>query len=117
MNQFISGFVKAMWRLERANHVWGKDTYETDEILRGETDNKAVVACIGPAGERLVKLASIVTEGRHARIAGRAGLGAVMGSKNLKAIVVRGTKEPNVLNEELLERSVKEVFSQIVDNR
>jgi len=73
-----------------ASHIWGKDTYETQEIIRSEVDPEAKVACIGQAGENLVHFATIQSELGHG--AGRTGLGAVMGSKNLKAIVVRGTK-------------------------
>jgi aldehyde:ferredoxin oxidoreductase len=100
--------------LRRADHVWGEDAYETDSIVREETDSQAIVACIGPAGERLVKFASICSNGKHARVAGRAGLGAVMGSKNLKAIAVRGAKSTAVADEDLLKRAVKEVLPNIV---
>jgi aldehyde:ferredoxin oxidoreductase len=77
-----------------ADHLWGKTVPETEDILLGETDPKAKVACIGPAGERLVKIANIMND-KH-RAAGRSGVGAVMGSKNLKAVVVRGTQEPTL---------------------
>ncbi|MBM4031120.1 MAG: aldehyde ferredoxin oxidoreductase family protein [Planctomycetes bacterium] len=76
--------------LRPAGHVWGKDTFETAEMLRGETDAKAQVGAIGPAGERLVRFASVMFGGREARAAGRTGMGAVMGAKRLKAVVVRG---------------------------
>ena len=74
-----------------ASHIWGKDTYDIDPILKGETHEKAVVCCIGRAGENQIPLAAIMTDGRHARAAGRCGLGAVMGAKRLKAVVVYGT--------------------------
>lgn len=74
--------------LREAAHLWGKTTHETDDQLRQETDPQAKVACIGPAGERLVRFASIMND--KDRAAGRSGVGAVMGSKNLKAVVVRG---------------------------
>jgi aldehyde:ferredoxin oxidoreductase len=74
--------------LRPADHLWGKTVPETTETLLGETDPKARVACIGPAGERLVLFAAIMND--KYRAAGRAGVGAVMGSKNLKAVVVRG---------------------------
>ncbi|MCX8191358.1 MAG: aldehyde ferredoxin oxidoreductase, partial [Nitrososphaerales archaeon] len=74
--------------LRNAEHLWGMDTYDLDEVLKKETDGKAVVASIGPAGERLARIAAIMHDGKDARAAGRCGLGAVMGSKNLKAIVV-----------------------------
>lgn len=74
-----------------AGHLWGKDTYEVADLLRKETDAKACPACIGQAGERLVRLAGVMNDGRQGRAAARCGLGALMGSKRLKAIVVRGT--------------------------
>ena len=77
--------------VREAAHVWGKDTFEAHDLLIGETDEKARVAVIGTAGENLVKIAGVVSGGHHhARMAARGGMGAVMGSKNLKAIVVRG---------------------------
>ena len=78
-----------------ASHLWGKSTSRTEELIRSEKENlwiakETSVASIGPAGERLAKIASIIND-RH-RVAARAGVGAVMGSKNLKAIAVRGTQ-------------------------
>ena len=72
-----------------ASHLWGKEVPETTDLLYGETAEDAKVACIGPAGEHLSQIAAIMND-RH-RAAGRTGVGAVMGSKNLKAIAVRGT--------------------------
>lgn len=74
--------------LRPANHLWGKTTHETHDAVRDETHSDARVACIGPAGERLVLFASINND--RDRAAGRSGVGAVMGSKNLKAVAVRG---------------------------
>ncbi len=71
-----------------ADHLWGKNTHQTTDLLLNETHSKARVACIGPAGEKQVLFASIMND-KH-RAAGRSGVGAVMGSKNLKAVVVRG---------------------------
>jgi aldehyde:ferredoxin oxidoreductase len=78
--------------LRQADHLWGKNVPETTDLLLEETDPNAKVACIGPAGERLVKIAAIMND-KH-RAAARSGVGAVMGSKNLKAVVVRGAKKP-----------------------
>jgi aldehyde:ferredoxin oxidoreductase len=77
--------------LRDASHLWGKaDTMETQRILKAEiTEPMARVACIGLAGENCVPYAAILSD--HGRLAGRTGMGAVMGSKNLKAIAVRGT--------------------------
>ncbi len=74
--------------LKPADHLWGKTVPETTNRLLGETDPKARVACIGPAGEKLVLFAAIMND--TYRAAGRSGVGAVLGSKNLKAVVVRG---------------------------
>ncbi|KOA19408.1 putative oxidoreductase YdhV [Clostridium homopropionicum DSM 5847] len=81
-----------------AKHVWGKLALETTEILTKETDPKAKVMCIGPAGERLSLMAAIMND--VDRAAGRGGVGAVMGSKNLKAIVVKGSGKVNLFDEE-----------------
>lgn len=73
-----------------AKKLWGKDTYETQELVRTELDNKKVkVACIGLAGEKLVRYACIMND--EGRAAGRCGMGAVMGSKNLKAFAILGS--------------------------
>lgn len=98
-----------------ASHLWGKDTFETDEILKEETDEKAVTASIGPSGERLVKIAAVMNDGRDARAAGRTGMGAVMGSKNLKAIAVRGDKEIPVYDEERLKELTKGLGKMIAE--
>ncbi|MEW6142477.1 MAG: aldehyde ferredoxin oxidoreductase family protein [Chloroflexota bacterium] len=72
-----------------AADLWGKDTWETERTLKNKHhDQQLKVLCIGPAGERLVRFACVIND--HARAAGRTGMGAVMGSKKLKAIVVRG---------------------------
>lgn len=75
-----------------AAHLWGKDVHETTDILLSETSPDAKVACIGPAGENLVLMAAIMND-KH-RAAARSGVGAVMGSKNLKGVVVLGNKNP-----------------------
>ena len=96
-----------------ASHLWGKDTYEMDPILKSETHEKAVVSAIGQAGENQVFISSIMTDGREGRAAGRCGMGAVMGSKNLKAIVIRGTKKVPVHNPEEVTRLPKEYGAMI----
>ncbi len=76
--------------LRPAGHLWGKTTSEVDDLLKAELgDDKIQVAQAGPAGEKLVRLAAIMNMANRAN--GRTGMGAVMGSKLLKAIVVRGT--------------------------
>jgi aldehyde:ferredoxin oxidoreductase len=79
--------------LRDASRLWGtSDTYQTQDLIKQETsESLARVACIGKAGESQIPFASILCD--HGRVAGRTGMGAVMGSKNLKAIAVRG-KQP-----------------------
>ena len=73
-----------------ASHLWGLDTWQTEDALRSELGDAEVrVALIGPAGENLVRGACLIVD--RARAAGRGGAGAVMGSKRLKAVAVRGT--------------------------
>ena len=79
--------------LRPAKHLWGKETAEGDRLLKAEVgDPRAEVAQIGPGGENLVRFAAIMNMVNRAN--GRTGMGAVMGSKRLKAVVVRGTKPP-----------------------
>ncbi len=97
--------------IRSAGHLWGKDVHETTDLLLAETDPKARVACIGPAGERLVKVAAIMND-KH-RAAARSGVGAVMGSKNLKAVVVRGTGRVALAHPEEMKALAKEVRSEV----
>jgi aldehyde:ferredoxin oxidoreductase len=81
-------------RLEVRNaaHLWGQNTYTTQDLVKEEVGEKSARVCvIGPAGEKQVLFASIMCD--HGRMAGRTGMGAVMGSKNLKAIAVHGINE------------------------
>ncbi len=82
-------------RVRDAEHLWGLDTQATQEVLRLELrDDKAAITCIGPAGERLVPSANLINE---RRALGRGGAGAVMGSKNVKALVIRwGDEAPSL---------------------
>ena len=94
--------------IKDAAHLWGKETNDTEVAIRAELgDDHIRVAGIGPAGERLVRFACIMTGGYDA--AGRGGLGAVMGSKNLKAIAARGHNLPAIANEDRL----KEIRQQM----
>lgn len=97
-----------------ASNLWGKDTRQVDDILRGQYGDDVEVMSIGVAGENLVRFASMITDGKDARAAGRCGVGAVMGSKNLKAIVVRGTMDVEVYDDALLSKSIKEITPKIV---
>ena len=84
--------------LRKAEHIWGKNVFESTDILNAETSPDARVACIGPAGENLVLFAGVMND--KTRAAGRGGLGAVMGSKKLKGIVVRGSGSVTVARPE-----------------
>jgi len=88
--------------LREASHLWGKNTKEAQQTIKAELDDSRIrVALIGPAGENLVRYACIM-HGLY-DTAGRGGLGAVMGSKNLKAIAVRGHRAPPVFDSEPLQ--------------
>jgi aldehyde:ferredoxin oxidoreductase len=94
--------------IKDAAGFWGKETYETEETLEKEYGKDARVVCIGPAGEKLSLIAAIMTDKGSA--AGRSGLGAVMGSKKLKAVVVRGTKTvPVASKDEVLKQRKQHV--------
>jgi len=83
-----------------ANSIWGTKTTDCQQIIKNQLKDQNVrIACIGPAGENQSKLACIINE---MRAAGRKGLGAVMGSKNLKAIAIRGTGSVSVASREKL---------------
>lgn len=80
--------------LRDASHVWGKGIRDTEEILRGESGHQdARIGCIGPAGENLIRAAMLVNDYNHTAAH---GLGAVMGSKKLKAFVAWGAKRPRL---------------------
>jgi aldehyde:ferredoxin oxidoreductase len=83
-----------------AEEYRGEDTYSTQTRLRKELDPSAKILCIGPAGENLSRLAVIMSETSF--VSGKSGFGAIMGSKNLKAIAVRGTKSLKIFNPERL---------------
>lgn len=102
--------------LRSAQELWGKDAYATEELIRSAIAPDVSVACIGPAGENLVRLAAIMNEGSHGRAAGRAGVGAVMGAKHLKAVAVRGSHKVPVVYPEELEKSLKALAPELVKN-
>ena len=100
-------------QIRDARSIWGKNTWETDELIREDvTERTAQVACIGPAGENLVRFAAIICN--RARAAARCGPGAVMGSKNLKAIAVRGDRGIYVADKSALNEAVEEAVSAIL---
>lgn len=83
--------------IKDASHLWGMTSSEVTEALEKEHE-KAKVLCIGPAGEKLSPMAAVMND--IDRAAGRGGVGAVMGSKNLKAVVVKGTRKVSLFDEE-----------------
>lgn len=103
--------------LEEASDLWGRDTYEVDELLAqkyGSGGKRARVLSIGPAGENLVLFASAVHNRGH--VLGRAGIGAVMGSKRLKAVVVRGMKKVPAVDEKKVRTVRKRLAEKIKDS-
>jgi len=77
--------------LQSAEHLWGRDSNETEDALKEELGKETEVACIGQAGEKISLISGIMND--YGRAAGRSGVGAVMGSKNLKAIACQGKQE------------------------
>ncbi|RLI17797.1 aldehyde ferredoxin oxidoreductase [Candidatus Bathyarchaeota archaeon] len=98
-----------------AEGLWGKTTFETEKILREVHGRNVGIISIGPAGENLVRYATIVSQ--EGRAGGRPGIGAVMGSKNLKAIVFRGTKEISLAEPEEYKRLSLECYNVIKSSR
>lgn len=99
-----------------ASHLWGESTWRTEDILRKDLgDPRIHVASIGIAGENLAKPACIIVD--KARAAGRGGSGAVMGSKKLKALVVRGTGSVSVAEPEKFMEEVDRVWKKIDQNQ
>jgi aldehyde:ferredoxin oxidoreductase len=95
-----------------AAHLWGKDNYETEELLKEEVgDKRAQVISIGPAGENEVRFACVMTD--RGSTAGRCGMGAVMGSKKLKAVVARGNSKVPVVDEAAY-KEAREKMSEIL---
>jgi len=97
--------------LRSAKHLWGKNVFDTTDELLKETSEDARVACIGPGGEKMVLFATVMND-KH-RAAGRSGMGAVMGSKNLKAVVVRGTGSIKVKDPNTFMNAVKEAYKKL----
>jgi len=99
-------------RIESADSIWSKGCLETEAALKKEIGEEFRVACIGPAGEKLVKYASILND--EGRAAGRCGMGAVMGSKLLKAIAVKGTKEISIKDIDRVRKILRRIYGQIM---
>jgi len=101
-------------QLHDASNLWGSDSYATQQMVRQALgDQKARVACIGVAGENMVKMAAVMND--HGRAAGRTGMGAVMGSKKLKAIGVRGSAKVPVADPERFKTLVRGIIAELED--
>jgi aldehyde:ferredoxin oxidoreductase len=101
--------------LKDASHLWGKTTGETERLIQKELNDKKVqIASIGPAGEHLVRIACIV---HKYNVAGRTGMGAVMGSKNLKAVAIRGNGKIPIAHPKLLKEESKKWRAKIKANQ
>ncbi len=110
---WING-VENVIELRDASHVWGCDYFDAADRLIEETDPKARVAGIGIAGENLVRIAGVMTgPSQTVRGAARGGMGALMGSKNLKAILVRGADRPDYYDREALRDEVQSLTGTI----
>jgi len=93
--------------IKDATFIWGKDTYESQSILKSELNNDKIrVATIGVAGENLVKYAGIIND--EGRAIGRSGMGTIMGSKKLKAIAIHGTKRVQIADSSIGKQLLKE---------
>ena len=98
-------------KLIEADYLWGKDTFETTDLLKKDLGNDISVLAIGQAGENLVKFACPVADYYHAP--GRSSVGCIMGDKKLKAIVVRGTKQVNIIDKIKFHEAVIEAMDRI----
>ena len=101
--------------LHQATTLWGMDSYRTQSKVRELMNQpKARVACIGLAGEKQANMAAVMND--HGRAAGRTGMGAVMGSKGLKAIGVRGKNAVPIHNSEKLKQVTKQILGNLDDD-
>ncbi len=100
--------------LRDASHLWGKNVFDTTSSLTDRYDIDVSVACIGPAGENLVNFACIMNDNHRA--AGRTGVGAIMGSKKLKAIVVGGKFRPKVAKPDEFKEESKKALEKVKQN-
>ncbi|MGA8848746.1 MAG: aldehyde ferredoxin oxidoreductase family protein [Dehalococcoidia bacterium] len=101
--------------LRDAADLWGRDTYESESLLQAEHGPESRVSCIGPSGEKLSLISCIITQRGCA--AGRSGLGAVMGSKRLKAVVVKGNQAVPVADKQAVDRLRKEYMAALNDKQ
>ena len=98
--------------LKDASDLWGKDTYETEDVLKAEYGKDAQVSCIGPAGEMKSLISCVITH--RGAACGRSGLGAVMGSKKLKAVVAKGNMEVPIADKARMDALRKEQTASLM---
>lgn len=98
-----------------AEHLWGEDVTKTTELIEKDNDHKGSVLCIGPAGENLVRGASILVDG--SRVAAKCGVGSIMGSKNLKAIWVMGSKRVEVFDKQTYIELLKKTWDKVRNSK
>lgn len=95
-----------------AENLWGKDSYESQDLIKKAlNDDKLRIACIGKAGENLVRYAAIMND--EGRAAGRCGVGAIMGAKKLKAIAIKGSNTIEYADKALMKKTADNVYSAL----
>lgn len=101
--------------IEPAGALWGRDAFYVDEYMKERFGRDCETSCIGPSGEKMLPISCIVHDGENARMVGRCGLGAVMGSKRLKCAAVRGNKEIEIASPGMLMSKQKEVVPVMLE--
>ena len=97
-----------------AAHLWGKSSWETQDLIAEEvSDPNVAVICIGQSGENLIRFSKVVSD--KTSVGGKGGMGAVMGSKNLKAVAVRGSKPVNIARPDEFYQAVKKATANVVN--
>ncbi len=94
-----------------ASELWGKNTFESQDLLEKRHGKNSGILLIGPSGENLIRISTVLSQ--RGRAGGRPGMGAVMGSKNLKAIVIRGTGTISNFDDEKLKEYAKKAYEEI----
>ncbi len=100
--------------IKEATHIWGKTVHETEDIIKNELGSDVRIISIGPSGEKLVLISSIVND--RDRVAARSGVGAVMGSKKVKAIVVKGNQGIEVFDKINYLPYMKELIQKLIQD-